>query len=653
MQAATYHLKNEQIDVEIVTKTFAVNVTDRTNGQKWTMSNETFDEVVVERQGVVTKETLGASKAVVVRELGDRGILFEFRDFRLQLLITLEANRVAFQITPLEETERFRIKGLCYPRPFVLPKSSDAFVLAPYDQGVMIPANWPEEITQFSDVWQFGDEERMRTAAELFDFDPNWWSSFRPTYSPALENNLLMPWWAAGQKNGSVMMVLDEDCWTDSYLRTIHPAGGPTRWCLMWLPSRGRLNYPRRVVYHFMKGDTVALAKAYRQIADDRGKLVTLREKGETFPALAKLVGATRLGLRFLKHSYQRYEHELIMTFSEAAEQIEAFAKKTGIDKLNVHARSWQQRGHDIQYPDLVPPSPEAGGPVAFDDLATRVQALGYAFGLGGDNYHDVALDSPLFDESMLLRFANGKTNRRNFWASGLTSMICTSLALKYLRRNFEVGRTDYPACKGLLETAHPDTYWIGNYVSGYECYDARHPMTRNTCWDAQHEIFGYINDKGLLLNNEHPKDWACRYFYHARCRQVQAPVYAFNTTSGIALAKPVPLWSLVWHDCCITGGDSPLLEAMNGSPGSVSLNDADNAEVIDWVKTQSRLQAAVMFDEMTSHTLVSDDNAIQESEFASGVTVRIDQSKHTVKVTGVEGIPEKEIVVPERRRRR
>ncbi|HUV39364.1 MAG TPA: hypothetical protein VMY39_07100, partial [Planctomycetota bacterium] len=160
-------------------------------------------------------------------------------------------------------------------------------------------------------------------------------------------------------------------------------------------------------------------------------------------------------------------------------------------------------------------------------------------------------------------------------------------------------------------------------------------------------EIFQYINDKGLLLNNEHPKDWACRYFYHVRCQQVQVPVYGFNATSGVALARPVPLWSLVWHDCCITGGDTPLLQTMNGSPAVVRLDDADAPEVIDWVKRQSRLQAAVMFDEMTAHKLVSEDNAIQETEFASGVRVRIDQSRNTVKVTGAAGIREDELAVP------
>ena len=133
----------------------------------------------------------------------------------------------------------------------------------------------------------------------------------------------------------------------------------------------------------------------------------------------------------------------------------------------------------------------------------------------------------------------------------------------------------------------------------------------------------------------------------------MQVPVYGFNATSGVALARPVPLWSLVWHDCCLTGGDTPLLQTMNGSPAVVRLDDADAPEVIDWVKRQSRLQAAVMFDEMTDHVLLSDDSAVQESEFASGVRVRIDQSKNTVKITGVDGVPEEEIAVPQQERPR
>ena len=56
--------------------------------------------------------------------------------------------------------------------------------------------------------------------------------------------------------------------------------------------------------------------------------------------------------------------------------------------------------------------------------------------------------------------------------------------------------------------------------------------MTRSTCWDAQRRIFQYINDCGLLLNNEHPKDWAAPYFYMARTRQQREGVYGYEQTT-------------------------------------------------------------------------------------------------------------------------
>ena len=59
-----------------------------------------------------------------------------------------------------------------------------------------------------------------------------------------------------------------------------------------------------------------------------------------------------------------------------------------------------------------------------------------------------------------------------------------------------------------------------------------------------------------------------------------------------------------------------------------------------------ARLQAAVMFDEMVTHRFLSEDHRAQETEFASGVVVRIDHDRRTFRITGVEGIPEKELEV-------
>jgi hypothetical protein len=616
-------------------------VVDKRSGVTWRMSDESFDEVVLERDGAVTRHTLAASADKRARPIGDAALMIDFADYRLQLLLHLEDDRLHVQLSPLGESHRFKIKGMAYPRQFELPRTADAYLVLPFQSGMILPGDWPREVTR-GELWPFQDEARLRTYGELFDRDVDWWSSYRPGYAPALEPNLIMPWWGAVQPGGSFLALLDEDCWADTHLLVEHPAGGPSDYRLLWLPSRGHLSDPRRITLRFFAGgDYGGLARAYREEAAARGKCVTLREKNEKNPTIDRLMGTPNAILSFLHHDNRRFVHRVNLPFADAAGIVEAFHEKTGIDRLHVHLRSWQRGGHDIFYPDLTPPAPDAGGPVDFDRMVTALQQRGDLVCLSGDNYHDVALDSPLFDESMLLRYANGGTNRRNYWASGLTSLICTDVALKYLRNNFEVGRTDYPATKGLLETAHPDSYWIGNYISSYECYDERHPMTRNTCWDAQRRIFQYINDRGLLLNNEHPKDWAAPYFYMARTRQEREGVYGYDR-SGDVLGVPVPLWSLVYHDCLITGGDYPLLQMLNGSPPSIDVQNCDEFTV-NRTKAQAALHRVVGYEVMEEHRFLTDDRRVQQTTFANGVSVWIDESTQRCRITGVDGIPDEE----------
>src|SRR5207253_10804361 len=173
-----------------------------------------------------------------------------------------------------------------------VPRTSEAYVVLPFQSGLILPGDWPEEVN-LGELWPFDDEKRFRTYGELFDMDVDWWSSYRPGYAPALEPNLIMPRWGARQTGGSFMALLDEDSWADTHLLVRHAAGGPTDYRLLWLPSRGQLAYPRRITLRFFpEGDYVSLAKEYRKVAEARDKCVTLREKNEANPTLGRLMGA-------------------------------------------------------------------------------------------------------------------------------------------------------------------------------------------------------------------------------------------------------------------------------------------------------------------------------------------------------------------------
>ena len=72
----------------------SLKVTDRASGHRWEMVDETFDEVVLEREGVVTKHTLAQSQQMSALKLGPGALLVEFADYRLQLLLRIEAHKL-------------------------------------------------------------------------------------------------------------------------------------------------------------------------------------------------------------------------------------------------------------------------------------------------------------------------------------------------------------------------------------------------------------------------------------------------------------------------------------------------------------------------------------------------------------------------------
>lgn len=112
----THTIENDRLRVEIPLATMSLKVTDRGSGHRWEMVDETFDEVVLERDGVVTKHTLAQSQAMTARKLGAGALLVEFADYRLQLLLSVDAHQLHIELIPQEENDAFKIKGVVYPR---------------------------------------------------------------------------------------------------------------------------------------------------------------------------------------------------------------------------------------------------------------------------------------------------------------------------------------------------------------------------------------------------------------------------------------------------------------------------------------------------------------------------------------------------------
>jgi hypothetical protein len=317
---------------------------------------------------------------------------------------------------------------------------------------------------------------------------------------------------------------------------------------------------------------------------------------------------------------------------------VAVFKQRTGADRASISFTGWQRYGHDQEYPDINPPMMYAGGPRGLADLADKVKKMGYTFGLRTDNYCDITLDSASFDEEVTLKDSRGKYFRRSTWAAGVNSLICPMWAMRFLRRNFEVGRTDYPPVYGLLKTAFPDFYLLGNYVTNWECYDSRHPLTRNENRAALAEIFKYFRSKDILLTIEHHIDWAVPYIFSTRTRASHSGVYG-EDRQGPTRGIPVPLWQLVFHDCTYVTGDNNLYALLWGAQSSLNLPMPDERDRVEDALLLAKLHRAVGWDRMTDHRFLSKDYQVQETTFSSGAKVWVDFKQRKFKISGVPGI--------------
>lgn len=135
--------------------------------------------------------------------------------------------------------------------------------------------------------------------------------------------------------------------------------------------------------------------------------------------------------------------------------------------------------------------------------------------------------------------------------------------------------------------------------------------------------------------------------------------------THGLLRLFPVPLFHLVFHDALIpfshAGGDytttdgtafedKVLRDLLRGIPPMYFLNLWDHRKwrrkIMDSYVATSPTAAAVMYDEMLSHELVTDDQMVQRTTFASGVeaTVNFDEIQREMlpaKGFRVTGLPE------------
>jgi len=615
MEAGQWIIQGRQHRVTFTTETLEVIV--KTPRRLWPLAPSSAEDLRVRDQGCETSLQLSKARHKTVtpfRTGYSAGIRIELRDFgsdkpdpHVRLSLALEGSDEDLVAELIGGDPGPQLVECSWPYGF-REEAFDVSVI-PYMQGVLLPKDWPER------VW-------------LYD-------------SLSYGRGLYMPWWGHQQGDSAVLVLLETPA--DGGCRFQHAAGGPTRMQVRWVSSLGQWAYPRRARFCFIEsGDYVQLAKRYRRYAMETAHFVSLREKIARNPRVGELLGVPIVHTSILHHIqpdssyYQTNDlsknHQWV-TFEQRARDLEELSER-GVERAYVHVDGWGVRGYDNLHPDILPPCPEAGGWDGMRGFAETCQRLGFVFAIH-DQYRDFYLDAATYDPELTLIQANGQRPHGSTWYGGKQSILCPRFAPGYVRRNHQaiLGR-------GIpLRGAYLDVFAV---VPPEECYHPDHPVSRSACLEYRGEALDSVRAWDGIVSSEEPSDWAIPHL-----DLVHHGPYPLrpNPGRGPAMAVPIPLFNLVYHDALlipwslgrgawgIPEEDLGYLHGL-GNAGLPYLSLKPSKDELEKVRTLSALHRRVGLLELTDHAFLDETRRQQQFTYSDETKVTIDLEEETFVVS-------------------
>lgn len=193
--------------------------------------------------------------------------------------------------------------------------------------------------------------------------------------------------------------------------------------------------------------------------------------------------------------------------------------------------------------------------------------------------------------------------------------------------------------------------------MSGDECFNPEHKITRDQSIKHRADCFDYLNEKGFIMSSEEP---AMQLLNHLALVH-HGPFTLRPQENGQAVGIPIPLGNLVFHDCImvpwnwfnnwgIPKGDNgdlycalcagmPYLHCFGTGLSKVGtdirtadtelLDDESLKKEIARVKPLCDLQARLYNKEMVKHEFLGSYRQ-QKATYSDGTTVTIDLDKNT-----------------------
>ena len=427
-----------------------------------------------------------------------------------------------------------------------------------------------------------------------------------------------------------------------------------------WESSLGALSYERRVRFTFHDtGDYNTIAKDYRAFRLAHNSLLRIDEKIQKNPNIRALIGCPVLHHKIYTNidPASRYYQpngvnaQLSATFYERAEQLRQI-HAAGLSRLYVHTDGWGKNGYDHDHPSILPPCPAAGGWEGLRALSKTCRELGYIFALH-DQYRDYYFSSPAYDSEKAVTALDGSNPYCRDWDGGAHTVLCTSQAPAFVEETYsQLAAHDID-----VQGVYLDVFSV---MQGDECFHPHHRLNREQSLAARAACFELLQKRGLILSSEEPGALLVDHFPLVH----HAPLATYPMAEGAeALGLPVPLWSLVFHDCVMVpwnwfgwslpceqdndlycalhagmpyfspfgdaktpiGNESRQMDLQLLSPAQLQLEIAR-------VQPLTLLQARLYNQEMIRHVFL-DGTQRQQTLFADGTTVTVDFQTNTYEI--------------------
>ena len=466
----------------------------------------------------------------------------------LQIRLARDRPELTFRIEELRNSSPYwQVEAIEWPlRLFpVRTLDDDGYIVLPQEQGFMVPSRFGESgyFRYLNWVW-----ERIAGHAAMFD-------------------SLSMPWFGA-KKNQSSFVCIVETPDDVAYGLIANDVRGPgqdaapasaipgTGTALFaprlsaiwpyWRTVKGQLGYPRLARYTVQpRGGYVEMCKTYRKYAQKTGKFVTLKQKMAANPEVEKLIGAPNFEIqlvsnrprdpRFMALSGTVYDgyHHLRTSFEQVEKIVRDLKDNLGVDRASIRLAGWGRKGYDNERPidTASEVNAEAGGAAGLVKAIQAGKQAGFLVQLW-DNYRNLDLNSPSYDEKYIMRDSAGALVAGFSSEGGHSQEICPMEAVKLIQRN-----ADFYVREPKPNGIYLDT--IGG-LGLVECFDPRHPLTRRGTREQRQNILRVAGNAKLVIGAEgSPQDWSL-------------PQVSFYDEHPIRLGIDVPLYGLVYHECAM-----------------------------------------------------------------------------------------------------